>query len=38
MGKRTKVKLIIRSIILVITLFLTITNVNLINKIMSFNI
>ena len=32
MGKRTKVKLIIRSIILVITLFLTITNVNLINK------
>ena len=38
MGKRTKVKLIIRSIILVIALFLTITNVNLINKIMSFNI
>ena len=38
MGRRTKVKLMIRSIILVITLFLTITNVNLVNKIMSFNI
>jgi len=38
MGRKTKVKLIIRSIILVITLFLTITNINLVNKIMSFNI
>ena len=38
MGRITKVKLIIRSIILSITLFLVITNVNLLNKIMSFNI
>ena len=38
MGRKTKVKLIIRSIILVITLFFTITNVNLLNKIMNFNI
>ena len=38
MGRRTRMKLIIRSIILVITLFFTLINVNLVSNIMSFNI